>query len=132
MSLVEILVATFIFIVAFGALLNSVLAAVAFINQSREQNIAIGDARNLMEKIRATAFDSLITAFPNGVQDGSSPRKYNTFLIGGYSLKNEHLTVTYASTLTDPLEIRVLTSWVGRTGRPSSIQLTTFRTRVAQ
>ena len=129
MTLIEVLVATFVFVIAFGALLSSVLSSVGLIDLSDEQSVAIIDARNLTEKMYAASFNTLKTLFPNGVQDGSGPNTYNTFLVGGYTLRNEHITVTYTNVNADPLEILITVSWLDKRGRARSMSLTTFRTR---
>jgi Tfp pilus assembly protein PilV len=127
-TLIEILVATLVFVVALGALLSSITALLYLVDLSKEQTIAVGDSRNMMEKIRATAFADMQTQFPNAVIDGPSARSYSTVL-GGYALSSEHITVTYANINSDPLEIKVSVSWQDKRRRGRNVSSSTFKTR---
>jgi prepilin-type N-terminal cleavage/methylation domain-containing protein len=128
MTLIEILIATLIFTLALGALLNGIMAALYLIDQSRNQTIATNDLRNMMEKIRATSFADMFLLFPDSVADGPGNNRYQTY-VGGYSLTNEHITVTYADTLVDPLEIKVNLTWQDKRGRTYNASISTFKTR---
>jgi hypothetical protein len=70
--------------------------------------------------------------FPNNVTDGpANPanRRYSA-LTGGYSLRNEHITVTYQSTAADvdPREIKSTVTWQNKFGRTFSAAMATFKT----
>lgn len=127
-SLIDILVSLFILTLSGAALLSLLLSALYFIDLSREQSIAVSDLRNMMESVRATPFSNMPANFPNNTQDGPSSRRYYT-LIGGYNLRSEHITVTYANTLSDPLEVKVTLSWQNKYGRLMSSSMSTFKAR---
>ncbi|MDD5255281.1 MAG: hypothetical protein PHR11_04425 [Candidatus Omnitrophica bacterium] len=127
-TLVEILIATLIFTVALAALLGVVVSILYLIDTSREEAIAVTDLRSLMERIRATGFSSITAQFPNGVADGSAGNTYQD-VVGGYRLSAETITVTYADTSADPLEIRAVLTWQDKRGRTHTVATSTFRTR---
>lgn len=127
-TLVEVLVATLVFVVALAALLSSMTAVLYLIDNAKEQVMAAADLQSMMEKMRAASYSEMNQNFPNGVVDGSNARRYWTML-GGYTLRNEHITVTYAIPNSDPLEIRTSITWLDKRGRAMSASLSTFKTR---
>lgn len=127
MTLIEILIATLIFTFALGALLSSLTAALYLIGLAKNQTIATSDLRNMMEEIRVTPFVDMSSLFPDSVADG--PDNSYQSIVGGYSLNNEHITVTYADINSDPLEIRVDLTWQDKRGRDYSTSVSTFKTR---
>jgi len=71
------------------------------------------------------------TRFPNGTMDGGGINDYSVIVegsVGGYSLVNEHITVTYGTPGTNPLEIIITVQWDGPQGRPYVKSLSTFMT----
>lgn len=127
-SLIEIIISTAIFVIAATAVLGTIISTVYFIDITRDKNIAVSDLRNIMEDMRATPFDHITTQFPDSVTDGPAINQYPAIL-GGYTLINEHITVTYADAASDPLEIQITITWDDKRGRPYNISLSTFRTR---
>lgn len=128
MTLVEILIATLVFVVALGAVLSSIVAILYIIDLAKDQTVAMSDLRNIMEQIRATTLANMASLYPNAVADGPANNRYQTIL-GGYSLNNEHITVTYFDINSDPLEINVRISWEDKYRRPYSTSMSTFKTR---
>lgn len=128
MTYVEILIAAAVFILAVGSLLNSLTAVVYLINLSGEQSVAIADIRNMMERIKVTAFANTVNLFPNGDVDGPVYNSYSS-IVGGYTLNNEHITVTYANPNADPLEISVTLTWQDKRNHNQSLTVYTFKTR---
>lgn len=128
LTLVEIVLATSIFVTAVVGLVGFLISSSYLIDITRDRDVAILDLRNIMEKIRATPFDSITSRFPDAVTDGSMSNPYSTIL-GGYSLINEHITVSYADVNADPLEISVAVTWQCKRGRSHSSSMSTFRTR---
>ena len=127
-TLVEILVATLVFLIVCGSLLNSIVTILYIIDIARDETSAVSDLRSLMEKINSTPFVSVTTLFPNGVIDGPTGNNYSN-LVGGYKLKNEHITVNYADVNADPLEINVRLEWEDKRRHPHSIEMSTFKTK---
>lgn len=127
-TLIEILVATLVFTVALGALLSAITASLYLVDLSREQAIAVSDLRNIMERIRATAFNNIVVQFPDADVDGPAGNSYSS-IVGGYRLNNQSMTVTYPDVNSDPLEIRVRLAWQDKRGRAQSVAASTFRTR---
>lgn len=128
-TLFEILLATFVFVLAMGALLSSIAAVLYLIDVSKDQTIAVADLRNIMEKIRVVSFADVITVFPNGVQDGPGGNSYQN-MVGGYSLTEGHITITYFPDInSDPLQIKAEVTWQDKRGRAYSAFMSTFKTR---
>lgn len=128
LSLLEILFATLIFVLALAALMNGIIAALYLINLSQDQTLANTDLTNMMEWIKTTPFNDMMRLFPDSLADGPATNSY-PFYLGGYSLNNEHITVTYADLDSDPLEIKVNLSWQDSRGRNYNISAYTFKTR---
>ena len=127
-SLIEILVATFIFACASAALLSSLTGALYLINTAKDQTAAISDSRNIMERIRASSFADMALLFPDAASDGPANNRYQD-IVGGYSLNNEHIAVTYPNINADPLEILVDITWQDKRGRAQETSISTFKTR---
>ena len=128
MTLVEILVAAFIFTLAIGTLLYSLISVLYFIEMARAETIATYDLKNMMELIRTTAFANTVSMFPDSVVNGPINNNYST-AIGGYTLNNEQIVVTYANINADPLEIRVDLTWQDGRGKNHNMWVSTFKTR---
>jgi len=127
-TLIEILVAALVFVIALGALLSSIVGVLYLVDNAREETVANSDLRNMMEKIRATAFSGMQPRFPNAVVDGPNTGRYST-LLGGYTLRSEHITVSYPNPNADPLEVRVSITWQDKRGRTLSASMSTSKTR---
>jgi Tfp pilus assembly protein PilV len=128
MTLIEMLIATLVFTLALGALLSSLNAALHLIDLARGRTIATSDLRDMMEEIRVSPFANMLMLFPDSVVDGPVGNSYQS-VVGGYDLRNQHITVTYADVNSDPLEIRVDSSWEDMQGHACSAWLSTFKTR---
>jgi type II secretory pathway pseudopilin PulG len=127
-TLFELLIATFVFTIALAGLLSSLMAILDLIDATKEETIATTDSRNMMERIRATAFDNMVLLFPDGVADGPVTNPYQN-IAGNYSLNSEHITVTYSDVNSDPLEVRIKVSWLDKHARAYNTSMSTFKTR---
>ena len=127
-TLVEILISALIFTLALGVLSSSLITALHLIEVSRDRTIAISDLRDMMEEIRVTPFVDMLSVFPNSMVDGPGGSSYQS-IVGGYSLNNEQIVVTYAGMNSDPLEIMVNLSWLDKQGRAYGVSASTFKTR---
>lgn len=126
--MLELMIATLIFTIAAAGLISSVSAIITLTELSRENTIASSDLRTLLERVKATPFSDLLTDFPNGTIDGPSTNRYVN-IVGNYTLRNEHITVTYANITTDPLEIRANLTWQDKKGRNYTAIMSTVATR---
>lgn len=127
-TMIEVLIAVTVFGFAMAGLLACILSTIYLSEVSRNSTIITSDLKNIMEKISATSFDRITSDFPNGVQDGPIAHPYQN-IVGGYTLTNEHITVTYPNVASDPLEIHVTATWKDLKGRPYSASISTIRTR---
>ena len=126
MTLIEILLALIIFVVASGGILGSYLASHWLSEHSTDTMRAVSDLEDLVERIYATDFGDLQTAFPAGIPNGGGGDPYRA-IVGGYSLQDEQITVTYPSRTVDRMEILVTVNWTSR-GRARTARLSTLRT----
>ena len=113
-SLIEILLALALFVIAGVGITGSYMAMHDFSDYATKSMRAVSDLQALVEHVQSTAFQNVATVFPAGVADGGAGKPYAT-LIGGYSLHNEQITVTYPNQTADRLEMTITLSWAHRT-----------------
>ena len=124
-TLVEVLLAVFILVAAGSGILGSYLACHQLSEHATSTMRAVDHLEDVMEHIESTPFDTLQTFFPGGVVDGGA-NDYEG-IVGGYTLDNEQIVVTYPSQTTGRLEMLVTVNWAYR-GRTQSTSLSTVRT----
>jgi len=127
-SLVEVLVAVMIISFVSVGILQTFLVNLNAAELNRGNTVAMAHLGNMLEKIRCAAFDDLTTRFPNQDVDGPTGNNYAD-IVGGYTLPNEHITVTYTDPSTDPLEIIITLTWRYRNTLDRTNALATKRTR---
>ena len=127
-TLLEVLIAILIFCLAISALLISITGMADVIDIAKDKTVATNHLKNILEQVRANPFNSIIANFPAGLTDGPAGKPYQG-VVGGYTLRNEHITVTYADPNADPLEIRATLTWLDKKGHPFTAGMSTFRTR---
>jgi prepilin-type N-terminal cleavage/methylation domain-containing protein len=127
-TLVEILVATLILVFVGVVILQTFMSYIYFSAVNKERAVAMTDLSNMMETIISTPFSNIPARFPNSTQDGIVSNLY-TNIVGGYTLKNEHITVTYVNSASDPLEIIVTLRWQDAKGLTQINALVTKRTK---
>ena len=119
---IELIIATFVFVIALAALSASYLAMLNLVEIARSLTVATKDAENVMERIQSTNFTKIVSSFPAGAS--VSPLPGQTF-----SLEAEQIIVTYPQgTGVDPLEIKATVSY-SRKGRLLSQNIRTLRTK---
>ena len=124
LTLVELMIVSFVLAVTIGALLVVFANALNQIVLSKELSIATDDLRDSLEKLKATPFANLTTQYPDGSSIGSS-------VIGGFVLMNEVITVTYPNGINvDPLEVRVTVTWLSKDKRTRTQTFNTLLTRM--
>jgi len=126
--LVEVLVALLVFSVALGGILSCLVNIMETIDLAHDQSQATSDLRSMLERVRATPFDDILTRFPHGTVNGPALYPY-TDILGNYALDQESVVVTYANATTDPLEIHVGLSWQDKRRRTRTASMATYRTR---
>lgn len=121
--MIELLVSIFVISIALLAMLlaNSYIQKRS--EQSYEELVATQDAHRAIELMRNTASTgtfpgNVIAAYP----DGGAVAGYN-------NLRSEQVTVSYASTTSDPLDVTVTTNWSGQGVRNRTAQLRTLMTQ---
>jgi Tfp pilus assembly protein PilV len=123
MSLIEAIVAIAIIAVGVVALVAQLEASYRITSVNRETNKAVAHLQASLEKVIATPFASITTAFPNRsavtLDNIDSPDV----------LDQEVITVSYADVSADPLEITVTIQWKAFDGRVRTRALSTLRTR---
>ncbi len=125
LTFVEIIIALFVFVVVGSASASAYLACHQLSEYATNTMRVTSDLDDMMERIRATPFSSLQAQFPAGLANGVA----NSYaaIVGGYTLENEQITVTYPSQSSVRLEMLVTVNWVHR-GRTRSASLSTIRT----
>ncbi len=128
MTLIETLVALFIFITAALGVLQVFLSSVYLSESVKGKSTMMYHLENMMEKIRCTPFTQMTVLFPHTLQDGPVANPYAT-ITGGYTLQNEHIVVSYQNPTADPLEVTVTGTWQTSQGRTISRRFSTLKTR---
>ena len=128
LTLIEILFATVIIVIAGVAIIQFYLSSIYLSEVSKEETIAQMHLINMLEAIKCTPFSDIVVDFPNGISDGTVSNNYAT-IVGGYVLKGEHIVVSYVNPNSDPLEINVGVNWQDRRGVNRTKYLVTKRTR---
>jgi hypothetical protein len=123
--LVELLLAIFVLVVAGTGILGTYLAAHTLSEYARQTSTALDDLKDIMERIHATPYLFLEDDFPDGVDDGGLDNDYAA-IVGGYTLEDETITVSYPVVTADQIEIVATLTWVQQ-GRDRSVSLSTIR-----
>ena len=126
MFLVELLVAIFVLVAAGSGILGCYLSTNYLSEEAAQTLKASEDLKDLMERIQATPFNTVLTLFPDGIADGGGVSNYQT-IVGNYSLPSEQITVTYPTQEKDRLEVLVSVAWTQR-GRQRSLASSTLKT----
>ncbi|MEW6075548.1 MAG: hypothetical protein AB1530_04485 [Candidatus Omnitrophota bacterium] len=127
-TLVELLVAVAIGVIATIAILQGYVGNIFLSEIAKGNTVALDDAVDMLERIKCTPFNELTTKFPNGTINGPAANPYAN-ITGNYTLKGEQIVVTYTNTTGDPLEIMVTVNWQDQVGRQYGNRLTTKKTR---
>ena len=127
MTLVEILVALLILVIASGGIVGTYLSSNQMLEYSLHTMKAVDDLEDMVERIRSTPFNLVAARFPGGAANGGGVTDY-AGLVGGYALDNEQITVTYPSVQPGRMEILVTVAWTSRQ-RARTARLSTIRTR---
>jgi Tfp pilus assembly protein PilV len=123
-SLIEVLIASAIFILALVPFFMTLVVSMEQIALSREVTIANDDAKDVLERLKTIPFPDITTQYPNNSHPGAS-------VVGGFMLPDEDITISYpAGTGAVPLAIEVTVTWTTRKGTPRSDTYRTARTQL--
>jgi Tfp pilus assembly protein PilV len=127
-TLIEVLIATVILVFASLAIIQFYFSSLRFSELNKEEAIAQMHLTNIAEAVKCASFSELITDFPNGVSDGTAGNSYSA-LVGGYTLGQEQIVVSYVNSTSDPLEVTLSLNWEDQRGASLARYLVTKRTR---
>jgi len=119
-SLVEVLVAAAIIVLAFTGLLQVFLYSGVLAEMSGNITLAVQEAQSKIEEIRSHDFDSISTDYGGGGTPG------NTFTS---ALQNGTGAVTITAVNADLLNVSVTVDWAERNGRTMTTSLATLLAR---
>ena len=127
-SLLEVMIAVGILLVAIGAALRSQVVSTDLVRTTRETDTATSDLQAAMEQILLRSPD--LIPIPGSAFEAGVPIAAYT----GLHLRNERLVPTYpnytgGTDVPDPLQIQLTLTWNDFKDRPRRMQLATVRTR---
>ena len=128
MSLIETLVAIAMAIICIVPIIGVYLTVCNWSETNREETVAEMHLANIMERIKSTPFSNITTDFPNGDEDGPIGNGYAA-IAGGYTLTNEHITVSYVNPSSDPLEVNLVVRWKDKVEKDRAKYLVTKRAK---
>lgn len=128
MTLIETLIAIAMALVCIISIISAYIAVFKWSDMNKQEAFAMTHLTNMIETIKSTPFNSITTNFPNGTADGPTSNRYAT-IVGGYTLANEHITVSYVDATKDPLEITAAVSWQNAGGANRTRYLVTKSTK---
>ena len=124
MSLLEVLIAVVIIAIIGNLIIQTLLLTLYYSSINNEKTVAMVHLSDMMERIRSTTSSRLLIDFPNGVANGPTSNRYSN-IVGGYTLKNESIVVSYANPSSPVLEAGVTLSWTDRRGATQTSKFAT-------
>jgi prepilin-type N-terminal cleavage/methylation domain-containing protein len=127
-TLVEIVIATTILVVAVLGTFLSQLKAHSLVSSSRETSVAMADVRAVMERLALMPLQEI----PVGTSTYAAGEPVAAF--EGLHLRDERVVVTYpgyggGTFVPDPLPILVTITWTGGRGERRELRVRSMRTR---
>ena len=126
-TLLEILIAVAVLIVAVTAAFATQLSSLNLLHTARETNTAMADLENAMERALALATDQI--PVPGSAFQAGQP----IAAFAGLHLDNQSIVATYpgyaGGAVPDPLEIVLTMTWDDWVGRPRTMRLSTMKVR---
>lgn len=128
LSLIEVMVAIVVLLIASSAAFMSQLTSMRMVNQSRDVSMAISDMEACMDRVRMSPVDELAVA-GSPYEHGQSVVQYEDL-----HLRDERIVVTYpgyvpGGPLPDPLQVVVAATWTPNRGGQIRQVLRTVRVR---
>lgn len=124
-TFVEILLALVLFVVCSIGIIGAHLAMSSLADFSTQNMRATSDILAIVEHIQATPFASITANFPAGITNGGAANPYGA-LVGGYTLADERITVTYPAQAANRLEMLITLNWTHKS-RARSAVISTIR-----
>ncbi|MCX5667970.1 MAG: hypothetical protein NTY34_06655 [Candidatus Omnitrophica bacterium] len=128
MSLIEILIASAMAVICIVPIIGSYLTVFDWSGTNREETVAIMHLANIMETIKSTPFSSITATFPDNVETLATTAQYAA-IVGGDTLVNERITVSYINAFSDPLEVTARVRWKNARGIDQTRYLVTKRAK---
>lgn len=122
-TLVEVMITMVVVILALGGYVWANVNVQQASDVRFEKSVALQDASRVIEQIRLSAATgqfpaNVVAAFPNNGQ-----------VAGFNNLTNEQVTVSYASTVSDPLDVTIAVAWQEAGRRPTNISIRSLVTQ---
>ncbi len=137
-TMVELIIALLIFIIAVGSAFATFQASAQLTESARDRMVALQDASSVLEEIKALALQNVMTTLPAQLSSGQFNSQLRTFDSNGNAtgqsvpaLTTEQITLTSNPQIinanTTLVTFTVTVSWAEARGRQSSLSLTTQR-----
>ncbi len=122
-TLIEVMIAAAVMSLALFGLLSASTLMTHRYEENFERSVAMQDANKVIERMRTAAQTgtfpaNVIAAYPN-----------NAAVTGFTNLTSQAITVSYVSTITNPLDTTVTVSWNLRGLRPTTETIRTIITK---
>jgi len=122
-TLIELMISLFVVTLVIGGYIGANILAQRNSEEMHERTLAIQDANRAIEQMRnvsrtGTFPNNVVTAYP----DNGTPTGFT-------SLPQEHITITYASTTANPLDVTITVSWFSNARRQVSETIRTYITQ---
>jgi prepilin-type N-terminal cleavage/methylation domain-containing protein len=122
-TLMELMIALFVLSLVIAGYIGANVKAQQNTEYMHERTIAIQDANRIIEQMRyvsrtGTFPDNVVAEYPQNSTPG-----------GFQNLPRETITISYASTTSNPLDVTVTVGWLSYTGRTNSETLRTYITQ---
>jgi len=122
-TLIELMIALAVISIVIVGFIGANVVAQRNNEEMHERTTAIQDANRAIEQIRDA---SRAGTFPTNV---TTPYPQNSQITGFNNLTNEQVTVTYASTTANPLDVTVTVAWLSYAQRQSTELVRTYITQ---
>ena len=124
-TMVELIVATSILLLATAAAFGSQLASFGMIDSSRDASVAMNDLEACMEQVLTQSADNIPLRFPAGERIAG----FNELHLRGQVVVPSYPNYAGAGDVPDPLDIVLTSTWLDGRGRPQLLTLSTQVTR---
>ena len=122
-TLIEVMITMVVVILALGGYVWANVNVQQASDGRYERSVALQDASRVIEQVRLSAVNgqfpgNVVAAFPNNGQ-----------VAGFNNLTNEQITVSYANTAADPLDVTIAVAWQEAGRRPTNVSIRSLVTQ---